>query len=122
MDTLITTKNQHTFISVATLKALLVVSIGFSLALPYLFASNTTIGFVDAGIWQLLLIAFVAWGISVWLSVRAFSWILDSLSLPVLSDMVSQFNKLTLWQKLRLYFCLFACLLGSLGLTIAAVL
>lgn len=115
-------RHQNTYPSYRMLLAFLVMAMALCLALPYLFASNRIIGFVDAGVWQLLLIAFIAWLLAFWLSLAAFRWLLENLGLPTIYDMVQQFNKLTLWQRLRSYFWLFACLLGSVGLTIAAVL
>jgi len=121
MNTFIISKHQN--FSVATrVLGCIALAIACSLALPYLFSSNRVIGFVDAGIWQLLLIAFIAWTCSFWLSVVALNWLLERLGLPAVWVLVKQFNKLTSWQKLKSYFLLFVSLLGSVGLTIVAVI
>lgn len=78
----------------------------------YLVVNNDpTIGQIDPNIWLLLLFSLICFllllGITWWLLGQIWA----KLGLPVLNDMVSQFNNLQLWQQLGFYWASLCLLL-----------
>ncbi|RZM23365.1 MAG: hypothetical protein EOO88_26405 [Pedobacter sp.] len=83
---------------------------------------DVTVALLDAGIWQLLVLAvliFIGWLIIAWHLTHHF-W--QRLGLVELSNMVSQFKNLALWQQLGFYWASFALLLLAGVGCLAAVL
>jgi len=78
-------------------------------------------GLLDAGIWQLLLLSLICFATILsgawWLLYRL--W--HEIGLTDFAQMVSQFNRLTLWQRLRIYWASFALLLLAAVACLAAI-
>lgn len=95
------------------------------LILVYLFSKaqemDPTMGLLDAGIWQLLLLSILSFLI---LSLLSW-WILQKawtgLGLPKMNTMVSQFKTLTTCQQFAFYWASFALLLLAAVLSLVAV-
>lgn len=76
-----------------------------------LHALTPTAALMDAGIWQVLLLAVIchlALLFGCW-KLLAYAW--QSLGLSPIEQMVSRFNTLSLWQRLRFYWASFALVL-----------
>jgi hypothetical protein len=100
----------------------LALAFGIVLLLPYLFTNDSSIGFMDAGIWQLLALSFIAWVLLILMVAATLKFLLENTGLPGIMDMVEHFNTLTIWERYRLYLSLFAFLLVSAGLTLLAIM
>ena len=93
------------------------------LTLPKLLAHlQPTVGLIDQGIWQLLLLSLISF-----IGVLSLSWWLlhrywQILRLPALNTLVSQFKNLTSWQQIIFYWACFALfLLTAVGCLVAVL-
>jgi hypothetical protein len=82
---------------------------------------DTTAGVIDVGVWQLLLFGIIAFIALLGLCCGVFYFIIGCLGLPNINSMVSQFQRLTLWQQFALYLALFALLFLAGVLSLIAV-
>ncbi|RZJ17276.1 MAG: hypothetical protein EON51_17895 [Acinetobacter sp.] len=110
--------SERVFVQVA--RAIILLLLWFTL--PKILALwQPTVGLLDAGIWQLVLLSLLCF-----LALLSLSWWLlnrywQILRLPDLHYLVSQFKTLTPWQQSVLYWASFALLfLGGL-LSLAAI-
>lgn len=93
------------------------------LTLPHLIRHfEPTAALLDTGIWQLIVLSLICFT-----SILTGSWWLlqktwQRIGLPDLSNMVSQFKNLALWQQLAFYWASFALLLLAGIACIAAVI
>ncbi len=104
--------------------ALTLVGIAVWVYIPHLWAlalRDTSVGFMDMGVWHLVWLGLLLWLLAQLLSGLIFGEILRGYKLPSLGYMVSQFNLLTLWQQYVLYMALFALLFLGAILSIAAI-
>jgi|GEM_PF-1514700 len=83
---------------------------------------DPTVGHLDPNIWLLLLFSLISFllflGLAWWLLQRIWA----GLGLPVLGDMVLQFNTLLVWQQLGFYWASFGLLLlAAVGVLTAII-
>lgn len=92
------------------------------LAIPILFRLGYyNVGFVDPGIWHVLLLAFICWFISI-----ALAWVLwqqfcKRQRLNHIQFIYQHFNQLTLWEQYVFHLAVFALLLCSATGTLIAI-
>ncbi|MCX2483749.1 hypothetical protein [Pedobacter sp. MR2016-24] len=84
--------------------------------------ADGTTGSIDQSIWILIILALISF-----LLVTALCWWLlqyswQSLGLPEIQTMVSQFNTLALWQQLSFFWASLALLLGAAVCSLNAIL
>ena len=80
-----------------------------------------TVGLIDLGIWQLFLFAIICFAL-IWIgSWWVYNTIWTAATLPQFSQLVLQFNNLTLWQQYVFYWASFALFLLSAIACLAAV-
>ena len=88
---------------------------------PWLRLFDETAGNIDQSIWLLVLLSLISFllvaGLCWWLLQQIWKMI----GLPSLSDMVSQFNTLLLWQQLSFYWASFALLLLAASVCLSAI-
>jgi hypothetical protein len=122
MKNLLITENLGNGSSLVPIIGSLAFAFGIVLLLPYLFTGNSAIGFMDAGLWQLLALSFIAWVLLILAVAATLKLLLETTGLPGIIDMVEHFNTLTIWERYRLYLSLLAFLLVSAGLTLLAIM
>ncbi|WP_316752044.1 hypothetical protein [Pedobacter gandavensis] len=77
-------------------------------------------GYIDPGIWLLLLLSVIAFLMMVGLSYLLLQWLWNGLGLPKIDIMVLQVKNMELWQQLGLLLACFASLLfAGVGCLIA---
>lgn len=77
-------------------------------------------GYIDPGIWLLLLLSVIAFLIMVGLSFLLLQWLWKGLGLPKIDIMVLQIKNMELWQQLGLLWACFVSLLfAGVGCLIA---
>lgn len=77
-------------------------------------------GYIDPGIWLLLLLSVIAFLIMAGMSFLLLQWLWNGLGLPKIDIMVLQFKKMELWQQLGLLWACFVSLLfAGIGCLIA---
>ncbi|WP_182959588.1 hypothetical protein [Pedobacter gandavensis] len=77
-------------------------------------------GYIDPGIWLLLLLSVIAFLIMVGMSFLLLQWLWNGLGLPKIDIIVLQFKKMELWQQLGLLWACFVSLLfAGIGCLIA---
>ncbi|WP_316801457.1 hypothetical protein [Pedobacter frigidisoli] len=87
----------------------------------FLGNGDATVGWLDAGIWQLAFFSLICWFCLLLLSLGLLNILRKQLALPSIYLMVSQFKNLPSWQQLSFYYACFALLLLSAVGCLAAV-
>ncbi|WP_084528522.1 hypothetical protein [Pedobacter caeni] len=99
---------------------LLVMLLLWPLGQSWILSADVTAGYIDPGIWLLVLLSLISFllvaGLSFWLLERL--WL--GLGLPVIEVMVLQFKTLDSWKQLSFYWASFVSLLfAAVGCLIA---
>lgn len=99
---------------------LVVLLLFWPLGQQLIMSMDVNAGYIDPGIWLLLLLSVIAFLMMVGLSFWLLQWLWDSLGLPRIDIMVLQFRKIELWQQLGLLWACFVSLLfAGVGCLIA---
>ncbi|MHA4896274.1 hypothetical protein ACXZ1K_16090 [Pedobacter sp. PWIIR3] len=84
------------------------------------FSIDPTAGYIDPTIWMLILISLLCVPILVGISALLLTQLWKLIGLPAPTNIVSQFNALPSWQKLKFLFASYALLLlAGIGCLIA---
>ncbi|MEJ7558682.1 MAG: hypothetical protein WKF66_10275 [Pedobacter sp.] len=101
---------------------LIILILAWPLVQMLLFTSDQTTGYVDPSILILIVLSLICFigmvGLSGWLFIKA----LKSVGLPIIGNMVSQFNTMAVWQQIGFYYASYALLLlAGVGCLVAVL-